>query len=309
MTRAVIFAGQGAQTVGMGRDLAAADAGIRALYERADAVLGYALSTLCFEGPEEELTRTSRCQPAIFVTSMACLAALEACVPGLEWAAAGGLSLGEWTALHRAGVLGFEDTVRVLEARGRFMEDACAARAGGMLSVIGLTPEALDPICREAGVEIANLNSPGQTVLSGPREGIAVAERLAVEAGAKRVVLLNVAGAYHSSLMAPAAEQLNAFLQDVDLAPAHMPVASNATGGPHGDADAIRDAMVRQVTGTVRWVEDVQWLKSTGVQACVECGPGKVLSGLIKRIDRTLVLHDISDAATLEKAAAALREA
>jgi [acyl-carrier-protein] S-malonyltransferase len=306
MTRAVVFAGQGAQALGMGRDLAEAEPACRALFERADAVLGYALSKVCFEGPEEELTRTSRCQPAIFVTSMACLVALDARLPGLDWAAAGGLSLGEWTALHYAGVLGFEDTVRVLEARGRFMEEACAARAGAMLSVIGLPVETLQTLCGETGVEIANLNSPGQTVLSGPREAIAVAERLAGEAGAKRAVPLNVAGAYHSSLMAPAAEQLDAFLRGVDFAPARIPVASNATGGPHGDADAIREAMVRQVTGTVRWVENVRWLKRIGVEACVECGPGKVLSGLIKRIDSGIALHNISDAATLEKTAAAL---
>lgn len=306
MNRAVIFAGQGAQFVGMGRDLAEAYPECRALYEKADAVLGYALSSICFEGPEEALTKTSHCQPAIFVTSLACLAALEKRVPGIEWAAAAGLSLGEWTALHRAGALTFEDTVRVLEARGRFMQEACEERDGAMVSVIGPTAEAMAPICAETGVEIANLNSPGQTVLSGERAAIEAAEKLAKEAGAKLTVILKVAGAYHSSLMAPAARQLEALLKDVTIQTPTIPVVANVTGLPHGDPDAIRETMVRQVTASVRWIDGVEWIKQRGVTAYVECGPGRVLSGLIKRIDSTAGLHNIQDAATLEKAVSEL---
>jgi [acyl-carrier-protein] S-malonyltransferase len=302
MKRAIVFAGQGAQFVGMGRDLAGAYPECRALFERADAALGYALSSVCFEGPEGELTKTSRCQPAIFVTSMACAVALARRAPGLEWAAAAGLSLGEWTALHQAGALTFEDTVRVLEARGRFMQEACEARDGAMMSVIGPAAEALEPVCARTGVEIANLNSPGQTVLSGERAAIAAAEKLAQEAGAKRTVILNVAGAYHSSLMAPAARKLEALLKDVVIQTPRIPVVANVTGRPHGGPDAIRETMVKQVTAPVRWIDGVTWMRQNGVTAYVECGPGKVLAGLIKRIDGAAGLHGIQDAATLDKA-------
>jgi len=304
---AVVFAGQGAQFVGMGRDLAQADPACQDLFLRADEVLGYPLSKLCFEGPIAELTKSNHCQPAVFVTAVACYRALCREAPGLHPSAMAGLSLGEWSALHAAGALGFDETLRILAARGRLMQAACEERAGGMVSVIGLPREKLDGICAAAGVEIANLNSPEQTVLSGEKPRIHAAEQLAQAAGAKRTVLLPVAGAFHSSLMAAAAAGLADALRAVRFEIPAAPVVSNVTGRPHGGPEDMRRDMVRQVTSPVQWVECVQWCRQQGVQAYVECGPGKVLSGLIKRIDKEAVLLDVQDVPTLRKTAEALR--
>jgi [acyl-carrier-protein] S-malonyltransferase len=306
MNRAVVFAGQGAQAVGMGKDLAQAFPECKALFDRANAALGFDLAKLCFEGPLEELTKSDNCQPAIFVVSAACHAALQKRVPGMEPAGMAGLSLGEWTALYAAGALGFEDAVRVLRARGRFMQAACEQQQGGMVSVMGLSLVELEKVSAAAGVQIANLNAPDQTVLSGEKARIAEAEKLAQAAGAKRTVVLNVAGAFHSRLMDPAAAQLKQFLAGVTFRAPAVPVVANVTGLPHGGPDAIRDAMVNQVTSPVRWVADIEWLQKAGVREYVECGPGKVLSGLIKRIDKDSAAHSIQDCSSLEKAAAAL---
>jgi [acyl-carrier-protein] S-malonyltransferase len=303
---AFVFAGQGAQFVGMGKDLAEAYPACKALFARADEVLGYALSKICFEGPVETLTQSDNCQPAIFVTSIACRTALAVERPQVSAAATAGLSLGEWSALHAAGALSFEDALRVLQARGRFMQDACRERAGGMVSVIGLPVEKLQEVCVATGVEIANLNSPEQTVLSGEKARIGEAEKMAATAGAKRTVVLNVAGAFHSALMASAATRLDEFLKQVAFSAPAVPVVSNATGQPHGGPDDIRRAMVKQVTAPVQWVSCVQWMAQQGVTRYVELGPGKVLSGLIKRISKEAALCDIQDGATLKKTAAAL---
>jgi [acyl-carrier-protein] S-malonyltransferase len=298
---AVVFSGQGAQFVGMGKDLAEAYPSCSALFRKADEALGMGLSKLCFEGPIESLTRSDVCQPAIFVVSTVCLQALRERKPDVVFAAAAGLSLGEWSALHAAGVLTFEDTLRILQARGRFMQEACEAQAGGMVSVMGLPEAALREVCAAAGVEIANLNSADQTVLSGPKARIADAERVAKEKGAKKTVVLNVAGAFHSSLMAPAAVKLQAFLAGIAFRPPTMPVVANVTGHPHGDAESIRRAMVEQVTHSVRWASCIEWMKGQGVTSYVECGPGKVLTGLIKRIDPAAVLANVQDRPTLDK--------
>jgi len=300
--RAVVFAGQGAQFVGMGKDLIEAYPECRTLYRTADEVLGYSLSKICLEGPVEDLTRSNNCQPAIFVTSIACLAALRKEVPGIRFAAAAGLSLGEWSALHAANVLSFEDTLRVLEARGRFMQEACEARDGAMVSVIGLSVDQLRKVCSEAGVEISNFNSPEQTVLSGDRVRIQKAEEIAKQMGAGRTVVLNVAGAYHSALMAPAAEKLGQFLTGVLFGKPSIPVVSNVTGRPHGVGDEIKATMVKQVTSSVQWVESIKYLGGEGVGGYVECGPGRILSGLIKRVDAKALLLSIQDVASLKKA-------
>ncbi len=307
--RAVVFAGQGAQAVGMGRDLAEADPEIRALFSRAGDVLGLDLAKLCFEGPIEALTRSDNCQPAIFTVSLACFQALRRAAPSLEFYGGAGLSLGEWTALHAAGVLSFEDTLRVLQARGRFMQEACEERPGAMLSVMGLAPDVLERVARETGVEIANLNAPDQTVLSGEKSRIAEADKMAQAAGAKRTVLLNVAGAYHSRLMQSAAEKLECFLANIPFHPPAWPVMSNVLGRPHGAPDEIRKLMVRQVTSSVRWIDCVEAFRQAGVNEYVECGPGKVLAGLIKRIDKDASTHSIQDRPSWEKAAAALQAA
>ena len=203
-------------------------------------------------------------------------------------------------------MLSFEDALRVLEARGRFMQEACEARPGAMLSVIGLDRPALEGVCAASGAEIANLNSPEQTVLSGPREAIDAAARRAAEAGARKAIRLNVAGAFHSSLMQPAADRLRAFLADVAFRPAALPVLSNVTGAPHGGPEAIRDAMVRQVAGAVRWVECVERMRALGVGAYVECGPGRVLSGLVKRIDKSAALYSMTALSDLKGVAETL---
>ncbi len=304
---AVVFAGQGAQFVGMGKDLVAAYPVCRSLFEEADDVLGYALSKLCFEGPQEELTKSNHCQPAIFVTSMACYRALEAQVADLAPVAMAGLSLGEWSALHAAGVLTFADTLRILQVRGAAMQAACEEQPGGMVSVMGLGRSDLEAICSEAGVEMANLNSEEQTVLSGPKAGIEKAEFLAKERGAKRAIVLDVAGAFHSSLMRSAVDKLQAVLADVVISAPSIPVVSNVTGALHGDPDAIREAMLRQVTESVHWYEGVAAMTGAGADTFVECGPGKVLSGLLKRIARGATLLQVQDEASLNATVTALQ--
>jgi len=299
MKSAWLFAGQGAQTPGMGKDLAAAWPSCRALFDKANEVLGYDLAKLCFEGPASELTKTVHCQPAIFTVSAACLEAWKKAGRTEPPVVAAGLSLGEWTALYAAGVISFEDGLRVLAARGRLMQEACDAEPGGMISLIGLPDEKVLEIAQAAGTTPANFNAPGQIVLSGSAAAIAEAERLAKEAGAKRAIRLPVAGAYHSSLMARAAEGLKAVLEGVTFQPPAFPVLSNVTGKPHGDPASIREAMVRQVTSSVQWTESVAAMKAMGVDRYIEFGPGAVLTGLVKRMDEKAELLNVSDVPTL----------
>ncbi|MCK5528741.1 MAG: ACP S-malonyltransferase [Kiritimatiellae bacterium] len=305
MSRAVIFSGQGAQAVGMGKDLVDAFPACKKLYDIADETLGYSISDICFEGPVEELTKSNNAQPAIFVTSIACFTALKESCPDISFAGTAGLSLGEWSALHAAGVLSFEDTLRILEARGRFMQDACNECDSTMLSIIGLSMPDLEKICEDAGVTIANLNSPAQTVLAGERANIEKATALAQDAGAKRAIPLNVAGAFHSPLMESAAVKLAETLAAVEFKQPTMPIVANVTGLPH-DAATIRETMLKQVTGSVRWQTSIEWFKANGVTEYIECGPGKVLTGLIKRIDSSATLHNINNVATLEKTVAGI---
>jgi [acyl-carrier-protein] S-malonyltransferase len=303
---AILFPGQGAQLVGMGQDLAEAFPAAQALFDRASAVLGYDLAQVCFEGPMEKLTQSCYAQPAIFITSLAVLEALKAAKPGIQFAAAAGLSSGEWTALHLAGVVGFEDTLKILEVRGQAMQAACEERPGTMMSVIGADPALLAKIAQETSVEQANFNSPEQTVLSGTKAGMDAAEAALKAAGVRKAIRLNVAGAFHSSLMASAAQKLEAALAGVAFHAPQLPVVSNVTGQFHTSPDEIRQLMVRQVTGSVQWVASVQRLQAEGVQGFLECGPGKVLTGLVKRIDKQAALYNISDRSSLEAVAASL---
>jgi [acyl-carrier-protein] S-malonyltransferase len=291
----------------MGKDLAEAYPECKALFDRASAVLGFDLARLCAEGPIEELTKSDRCQPAIFVVSAACHAALAKREPGFEMAGTAGLSLGEWTALYASGALSFEDTVAILKARGKFMQEACEENPGGMVSVMGLPVGELEKICAATGVQIANINSPQQIVLSGPKAGIAQADAMAQAAKAMKTVVLPVAGAFHSRLMASAAAKLEQVLAGMSFRKPGVPVVSNVTGQPHGEPDAIKQAMVRQVTSSVQWVAGIEWFKQNGVTEYVECGPGKILNGLIKRIDKDAAVQNVQDVPTLDKAAAALK--
>lgn len=293
--RALLFPGQGAQYVGMGRELAETNPACRALFDRAHAVLGYDLADICFNGPLERLTISAHAQPAIFVHSVAAWTAWKQRHPGWTFGYAAGLSSGEWTALYLAGVVGFEDTLRILEARGRFMTEACSERPGGMFTVIGATPEVLDRLCAETGLEQANLNSHEQTVLSGPIEGVEKAEALAKQMGIRKAIRLNVAGAFHSSLMRTAAAKLEAALSCVTFKTPAFPVLSNVTGTPHGGPDEIRRLVVEQVYSPVRWYHGIEWLKGQSVTEYLECGPGRVLSGLVKRIDKGAHVHSIQD--------------
>jgi [acyl-carrier-protein] S-malonyltransferase len=306
MKTAILFPGQGAQAVGMGKDLAEAFPAAKALFDRASAVLGYDLAHICFEGPIEKLTQSCYAQPAIFVASLAALEALKATKPGIQFAAAAGLSSGEWTALNLAGVVSFEDVLKILEVRGKAMQAACEEKPGTMMSVIGADPALLAKVAQEAGVEQANFNSPEQTVLSGTKAGMDAAEAALKAAGVRKAIRLNVAGAFHSSLMASAAQKLETALTGVTFHAPQMPVVSNVTGQFHTTPDEIRKLMVKQVTGSVQWVQDVQKLQAEGVQAFVECGPGKVLTGLVKRIDKQAALYNISDRSSLEAVATAL---
>jgi [acyl-carrier-protein] S-malonyltransferase len=306
--KAVVFAGQGAQFVGMGKDIAERYQECRTIFQKADDILGYELSKICFNGPEEELKKTNHCQPAIFVVSVACYRALEIETQGkVTFAATAGLSLGEWTALHIAGAVTFEDAIRILEARGRFMQEACEERKGGMISIIGLPLDKIQTICKDTGVEISNINSDNQIVLSGEQTAIEQASKLAQSAGARRVIPLNVAGAYHSSLMSSAAKRLEEMLTRISIKEPSLPVISNVTGLPHSSPDNIRREMVRQVVSTVQWVACVKWMQTHGIATYLECGPGRVLNGLIKNIDKNATIYNVQDFTTLQSSVQAFR--
>ncbi len=300
-TTAILFPGQGAQSVGMGKSFAEADPAARALYDRAAQILGFDLAAISFDGPIEKLTISAHAQPAIFVASVAAWQAVKAKFPGLAPRALAGLSSGEWTALHLAGVLSFDATLKVLEARGRLMQEACEQRPGSMLSVLGAEDSQLQALCEATGAEMANLNAREQTVLSGTKESIDAAEVKAKELGIRKAIRLNVAGAFHSSLMKPAADRFADFLAAVDFATPSLPVIANVTGQPHAaDPAAIRDAMVQQVYRSVRWYQGIEWMAAQGITTYLECGPGKVLSGLVKRIDKNASTHSIQELSQLE---------
>ena len=301
-----IFAGQGAQVPGMGRDFAEADAEVMALFDKANAVLGFDLKKTCFEGPAEELTKSNICQPAIFGTSYAAYLMLQKRRP-TQFAAAAGLSLGEWGALCAAGVLDFDSTLKVLEARGRFMQEACEATPSGMIAIVGATPEQLAQLCGKTGCTVANVNSAAQQVLSGSRDAIAQAASAAKELGIKRAIPLATAGGFHSPFMAPAREKLAPVLDTVTFSTPKFPVLSNVTGKPHSsDPGEIKAMMLEQVTGTTNWAADVEAAKALGGTRFVEFGPGKVLSGLVKKIDAALETCNVGDMASLEATVAAL---
>ena len=302
MSKCCVFAGQGAQVPGMGKDFAEADAEVMGFFDKANAVLGFDLKKICFEGPAEELTKSNICQPAIFVTSFAAYTALKK-KKAVDFDCAAGLSLGEWGALCAAGVLDFDSTLKVLEARGRFMQEACEAKPSGMIAIVGAAPDQLRQLCEKTGCTVANINSAAQQVLSGSRDAIASAATVAKELGIKRAIPLATAGGFHSPFMAPARAKLAPVLDDITFSAPKFPVLSNVTGKPHAsDPGAIKAMMLEQVTGTTNWAADVETAKALGCSTFVEFGPGKVLSGLIKKIDAALVTANVSDLATLEAA-------
>ncbi len=303
---ALLFAGQGAQTVGMGKDFAAAFPAARTWFDNANSVLGYDLAQVCFHGPEADLTRTENAQPGIFLVSWIAFQLLRERAPALSFAAAAGLSLGEFTALAAAGAISFENGLKIVCQRGRFMQEACEATQGGMAAVIGLDEGPTREVCAQAGVALANLNCPGQIVISGAADKIAQACELAKAKGARRALPLPVAGAYHSPLMAGAQPKLRAALAGVEILAPKVPVVANVTGQPHTGPDAVLDRLVEQVTASVRWEESMRYLLAQGFTRFIELGPGTALTGFMKRIDKTAQVLNVADVPSLEAAAKAL---
>jgi [acyl-carrier-protein] S-malonyltransferase len=305
---ALLFAGQGAQTVGMGRDLAAEFPEAADLFQRADEVLGRKLTEIAWHGPLEELTKTSNCQPALYVHGLACLSVLREIAGELPITAAAGLSLGEWTAHAAAGTFSFEDGLRLVERRGRFMEAACETASGAMAAMIGGDESAVRVLASATDVDVANLNAPGQIVISGERAKVEAAVSLAREHGIRRATLLNVAGAYHSRLMESAYLQVGEVLLDVVLQKPGFPVISNVNGAQVESADEIRHTLQAQVTETVRWTDCMERMLEMGCDLFLELGPGGVLAGLLQRTRKGTEVWGVSDAESLQACVKKLQE-
>lgn len=301
VTRAYLFPGQGSQAVGMGADLALAFPPAKRVFEEADVVLGFPLSKLCFEGPEEELRRTLNTQPAVFTVSWACFqAALDAgALDTTPPAFVAGHSLGEYTAVVASGCLSFEQGLRLVRERARLMEEAGRIEPGTMAAVLGMDREALEEVCREAGVEVANLNAPDQIAISGDVAGIERAMELAKERGARRVIPLPVGGAFHSRLMRPAADGMAKALASVKFQEPRVPIIANTSGEPLSRAVQVREELERQLSAPVHWQTSVERMASAGVTEFVEIGPGKVLTGLVKRALPDAAVVNLGDAASL----------
>jgi len=304
MSEAFLFPGQGSQRVGMGRDVAAALPAARRVFEEADDVLGFALSRLCFEGPEETLQLTENTQPALLATSIALYRCLEE--RGRLPAMVAGHSLGEYSALVAAAALSLADALRLVRRRGQLMQEAVPVGVGAMAAVLGPAPEEVAEIAAEAanvtgGVcAVANLNAPGQTVIAGHREAVERAIELAARRGARRSVLLPVSAPFHCPLMAPAREGLEPMLESVELSDPRVPVFCNVDAAAVTTGAAARDALIRQIEGAVRWVESVRAMIGVGAGRFVEVGPGGVLAGLVKRIDRSAAVSSVGGLPDLE---------
>ena len=297
-----LFPGQGAQEVGMGRDFAEAFAPARETFERAAAALGWDVAGRCFDGPREELNRTAVSQPAILTVSLAIYRALAQELPDLveSCAAVAGLSLGEYSALVAAAALDFEDAVRLVQKRGEFMEAACGEREGAMISILGLDGDTVRVLCEEHGageVVAANFNNPGQVVISGAAEAVGRVAAACSEKGAKRTIPLAVSGAFHSPLMNSAAEKLRPELAATDFRPAAVPVIANANAEYVTEPEAFRSGLASQITSSVLWQQSMERLIADGCERFVEIGPGNVLTGLMRRIDRRA---DIVNVASVE---------
>jgi [acyl-carrier-protein] S-malonyltransferase len=304
---ALMFAGQGAQAVGMGKGLAEQFPVAADLFRRADEILGRKLSDVAWNGPIEELTKTSNCQPALFVHGLACLSILRELAGNFPIGGAAGLSLGEITAHAAAGTFDFESGLKLVQKRGTFMDEACAATIGGMAAMIGADENAVRQLADEEDVDVANINSPGQIVISGELAKVEAAVAVAKEHGIRRATMLNVAGAYHSRLMESAYEKLGAALLDVQMQIPQFPVISNVTGREVETLPQIRQTLQDQITSTVRWVDCMERLTSLGCDLFIELGPGGVLAGLLKRTRKDVDVVSVSDAESVRKCAENIR--
>jgi [acyl-carrier-protein] S-malonyltransferase len=293
---AYVFPGQGAQSTGMGLDLYDSYPSAKEVFDKADASLGFPLSRLCFDGPDDELTKTHNVQPAILAVSIACLEALEeaaiADFPSPTFVA--GHSLGEYTALVAAGVLGLADAVLLVRERGRLMYEAGLQNPGSMLAVIGIDEETIKDVCLHSGTEISNINCPGQIVISGATQALAEANKLAKMKGARVLIPLRVSGAFHSALMEPVMVKFSEIVSSFRFLPPAIPVVSNVTARPLTDVDSIKEELVKQLRNCIQWQGSVEYMINNGVTTFYEIGPGRVLSGLIRRINSELQIFNIS---------------
>lgn len=299
MALALIFSGQGAQKVGMGQSLHAESPAARTVFEEADEVLGWSLSKICFEGPSEDLTQTKVCQPALFVHGLAMLAALRERgeLPEIKYAL--GLSLGEVTACTAAGVMDFATGLKIVAERGRLMQQACEQTVGGMAAIMGEERETIAALCAEFGIEAANYNAPGQIIVSGEKGKVATAVAAAKERGIKKVIPLNVAGAYHSKLMEPARAAFSEYLEDITFSAPQYTLFTNTTGKEVSEPGAIKEALVKQVVSSVLWEDCMRSAAAAGTTEFWELGPGGVLSGLARRTDKSWVVKSFAEAADL----------
>ena len=295
---AFLFAGQGSQYVGMGKDIYSQTSEAREVYNRANEILDFDLSGICFNGKQEELNKTSICQPAILVTSIAILRAFKARSNGdVTCHAAAGLSLGEYTALVFTNSISFEDALQLVYKRGQFMQEACDKEKGAMASIIGLEESRVEEICKEAKqygeICAANYNSPGQIVISGKEEAVKKAMAIAKEKGARAVIPLKVSGAFHSALMSPASSKLAKEIEKTNVSKAEIPVMTNTNAKYISEPDDIKSSLIKQLDNPVRWSHSIQNLIGDGIEEFYEIGPGKVLSNLLRKIDKTKKIKNI----------------
>jgi len=292
-----VFPGQGSQSVGMGRDLYDNAKSVKAIFEQADEALGFSISTLCFEGPEDDLRQTINAQPALVTDSFACLEATREINANKLTTPAfmAGHSLGEYTALAVAGVFDFATAVRLARERGRLMHEAGQKRAGAMAAIIALDEDKVAEVCRESDTVIANINCPGQIVISGAAENITKAMEMATAAGASRAIPLQVSGAFHSPLMQPAVEGMTEYLDATTFETPSIPVIGNTTAEPMTTAEAVKTELRNQLTNPVQWQRTIEYMVNEGVSTFIEIGPGKVLTGLIRRINKEVATQNIGD--------------